>query len=208
MEISPLRLAFLLFCSFLLGIGVGIFYDVNRIIRVFWGCRYSVDHFDKLYSLRIPFTERTIPKKSNHRFRETVQKTIVFIGDIGSVLTATIGVLVLNYSYNSGRFRFFTVIGLLVGFLLYYFTLGRLVMLISEPLVVLAKYVFLSALVIFGYPFKFFWGFAGKKLNKLVFLYSFTLENREKKMYNIEEKEFLLRLAKNGFLNSGVTDIK
>ena len=207
MEISPIKLAMLLFYSFLFGIGMGAFYDANRIIRVFCGCRYSENRFEKLYLLKLPFINRPITRKSNRGFRKNVQLAVVFLGDMICVVVSAIGILILNYAYNSGRFRFFTVFGVLIGFLLYYFTVGKLIMLISEPIAILIKYVFLSFLVIFGYPFKTFFCFAVKKLKKYVFLYSFTLENRAKKLYNIEEKKYLVEMSKNGFFDIDMEDV-
>ena len=200
MEISPLKLALLLFYSFLLGMGMGVFYDANRIIRVFFGVRYSKISFEGLYSLKLPFVKRPISLKSNRGVRKFAQNAVIFAGDMLSLLIATVGIIVLNYSYNSGRFRFFTVIGTLVGFLLYYFTFGKLVMLISEPIAILTKYAFLSIFVIFGYPLMSFARFVAKNFKKCVFLCSFTLENRYKKLYNIYEKDYLLEMSKNGFL--------
>lgn len=208
MEISPIKLAFLLLFSFLLGLKIGIFYDANRIIRVFCGRKYSKGTFDKLYGLKLPFIRRQVVRKNSSKLSDFAQKTIEAVGDVMCVIATTVGVLVLNYSYNSGRFRFFTVLGALAGFLVYYFTVGKLIMLISEPTVILVKYAFLSVLVIFGYPVKSFFCFALKKLKKCVFLYSFTLEKKKKKIYNIKEKKFLLELAKNGFLDIDITDIR
>ena len=142
MEISPILLAKLLLYSLIWGGTVGVFYDVNRIFRVLLGVRYSKKHFDSLYSLRLPFSKKEISlknaaDKTGGRF---IKGATEFLGDFLSVTVAALGVVVLNYSYNDGRFRIFTVIGTLVGFLLYYFTLGRLVMLVCEPLAFLIKY--------------------------------------------------------------------
>ena len=58
MEISPFLLAKLLLYSFFLGILIGVFYDVNRIIRIFLGERYSEGHFERLYSIKLPFLKK------------------------------------------------------------------------------------------------------------------------------------------------------
>lgn len=207
MEISPIEQAFLLFYSFLFGIGMGFFYDVCRIVRAFFGVRYSVGSFEKLYSLKIPFIDKKIEQKSKRRFRKIAQCIVVFVGDMLSLLIASVGIIVLNYAYNSGRFRFFTVLGVIIGFLMYYFTLGRLVMLVSEPVVILVKYVFLSFLVVIGYPIKLFFCFLLKNIKKCVFLYSFTLENRTIKLYNIKEEKYLFQMSKNGFLDVKLEDL-
>ena len=122
MEISPILLARLLLYSFLLGIGVGAFYDVNRILRVFLGAMDVKTLKQKPIVLKIPFTNKYISSADRKTAGGFLKHTAVFLSDLFTVFTATVGLLVLNYGYNSGRFRFFTVIGALIGFLLYYYT--------------------------------------------------------------------------------------
>ena len=199
MEISPIMMALLLFYSFLLGMGVGLFYDANRIIRVLVGVRYSSRGVGRLACVKLPIIKKPLcgEPKSVSKF---LQNSIIFFGDFASVMCATVGVIILNYSYNSGKFRFFTLLGVIVGFLLYYFSLGKLIMMISEPLAMLVKYVFLSFFILFLYPFYGILKFIVKKVAKCVFLCTFAIEKKQKKVYNIEEEVCLQELAKKGFL--------
>ena len=202
MEISPILLAKLLLYSVLWGGIVGALYDVNRIVRVFFGVRYSKKHFDSLYSLRLPFSKKEISlkNKTDKTKGKFIKGAVVLFGDLLSVTVAAVGIVVLNYSYNDGRFRAFTVIGTLVGFLIYYFSLGKLVMLACEPLAFLIKYAICAVFVILGYPIKFFLYFLLKFVRKICFLLRLALEKRRKKVYNIKELDYLLEMAKNGFL--------
>lgn len=199
MEISPIRMALLLFYSFLLGVGVGAFYDVNRIIRVIAGIRYSTREGGWMTELRLPFLKIRIGEKSKCT-GSFLQKAIVFFGDFASVVCAGAGIILLNYSYNSGKFRFFTVLGLLAGFFIYYFSLGKLVMLVSEPIAILAKYVFLSFFIVLCYPVYIVLKFLVQKVAKFGFLCTFAIEKKRKKVYNINSEVYLLEMSKNGFM--------
>ena len=149
MEISPIMMAYLLLYCFLLGMAVGVFYDLNRIIRFFLGVRYSRRDFERLYSLRLPLIKKPIRVKQRKRLG-ILCAAVVFIGDLLTLLLGTLGIIILNYSYNYGELRAFTVIGAIVGFAVYYNSLGRLVMLFSEPLSICIKYGFLSFFIIVG----------------------------------------------------------
>ena len=109
--------------------------------------------------------------------------------------------IVLNYSYNSGEFRGFTVIGTLVGFLAYRFSVGRVTLLLLESSAMLIKYLILSFFAVFLRPFYVIGKNVIKKANKLIFLCTFTLEKRKEKLYNIREEVCLLKMSKNGFLD-------
>ncbi len=202
MEISPVLMAWLLLYSFFFGTVVGVFYDINRVIRVFLGIRYSKRAYKRMSQLHLPIVNKPVTLKERERVGVAL-KAVIFIGDTLSVLFGAVGIIVLNYSYNSGSFRFFGLVGAVLGFLAYYYTVGRLVMGILEPLVLGIKYLFLSFFIVFGYPFLKFSKFIAKTVKKIVFLYSFTLEKRREKLYNVREEVYLFEMAKNGFLNKG-----
>ena len=188
MEISQITLAIMLFYSFLFGIAVGVFYDLNRIVRVFFGVRYTKRAYGRLYGIRLPISKREIVMGKSKGF---LQSLVINLGDLLCVLVATIGLILINYGYNSGRFRFFTVAALIVGFLLYRFGIGRLVILITEPVAFICKYVFLSICDLLFSPLRKFCILIYKFVKKISSLYIFTLENKIKKLYNIREKVFL-----------------
>ena len=201
MEISPTMMAWLLIYCFFFGMAVGVFYDVNRILRVFIGVRYSKRKLKYLSALRLPLIKRTVKLGRTGR-KGVLSGAIVFLGDVCTLVLGTLGIIILNYSYNSGELRAFTVIGTLVGFFVYYNTLGRLVMMLSEPFAICIKYVILSFFIIIGYPFFKFGKNIFKIVKKIVFLCIFTLEKRREKLYNVKEEVYLLELSKNGFLKS------
>ncbi len=202
MEISPLMLARLLLYSFLWGMAVGVLYDLCKIVRVLLGERYSGLKLEKMYNLKLPFVKRKVPfsAATDKGVKKYLKAFVVFSGDLLCVLIAFCGLIVLNFAYNDGDFRFFTVAGLLSGFLIYKYTVGRIVIFVSEPAAFIIKYAFCAFFVILCYPIEKILKLVIKNIRKLYFLYSFTLEKRRKKVYNIKEKIYLLELAKNGFI--------
>ena len=188
MEISQITLAIMLFYSFLFGIAVGVFYDLNRIVRVFFGVRYTKRAYGRLYGIRLPISKREIVMGKSKGF---LQSLVINLGDLLCILVAAIGLILINYGYNSGRFRFFTVAALFIGFLLYRFGIGRLVILITEPVAFICKYVFLSICDLLLSPLRKICNHIYKFVKKISSLYIFTLENKIKKLYNIREEVFL-----------------
>ncbi|MBE6592375.1 MAG: hypothetical protein E7642_00090 [Ruminococcaceae bacterium] len=182
MEISQVILSLLLLYSFFFGAIVGMFYDGCRMLRVLAGKRYSKRGYKRIEAWRLPIIKRTLAPKSESVW----QSAVTFFGDILCVLFCTAGIIVLNYSYNSGRFRFFTVLGVLAGFFVYKYTLGRLVMLVAEPLVVVFRYLAVSIFILFCAPFLKFGYILYEFVKKINSLYSFTLEKKRKKLYNID----------------------
>lgn len=185
MEISQALLLLLLFYSFAFGIATAVFYDANRIIRVLCGVKYSKRAYDRLYGIKLPITKRAVKMGESRGF---IKSVVINIGDFLCVLLAAGGLIVLNYSYNNGRFRFFTVIGLCVGFLFYRLTVGRLVMAIAEPIAFICKYCILSIFIVLSRPITKIASFVIKNIKKIIYLCGFTIEKKRKKLYNIKEK--------------------
>ena len=139
MEISPYKLMLLLVYSFLFGVSAGVFNDINKLVRVFFGARYE------------RATRKTLaPQKS--RVGRCAYATLIFFQDILLFLYMGVGVVVLNYYLNYGIFRGYTVFGLLLGFLLYYLTLGRAVIYLGQTAILFLRGVMLKALFILLTP--------------------------------------------------------
>ena len=110
MEISPLLLAKLLLYSFYLGMASGALYDAFRILRVMSGSIDVIMPKMKNISLKIPATHRYISTQREGVKRGFFVHAVNFCCDFFTVLVVCIGLLILNYGYNDGRFRFFTVL--------------------------------------------------------------------------------------------------
>ncbi len=62
------------------------------------------------------------------RLTLTRGKAAVFVMDVLYFLLAGIAVFIFMLAYNSGEIRFYLLLGILLGFLIYYFTFGAFVL--------------------------------------------------------------------------------
>ena len=200
MAISPILLLWLLVSSFLFGAAVGALNDVFRLSRVLLGVRYSARRWEKLYRTPLPFLKRSLRSPSDTPVARRLLPILIFAQDVLLFVFAGVGTAVLNYYFNHGRFRFYTVLAVLAGFLLYYLTVGKLVMLLSEPIAFFVRAcVCLTVFLIFR-PFVIFFEFLGKSIKKIGENIQKTIANRRKKVYNIGKRKEVMRQAKQGFL--------
>ncbi len=200
MEISPIILAELLVCSFLFGVFMGAINDVHRIMRVFFGVRYGKKRFDKLYARKIKIINRSVGNLGCNRFTKALLGTVIFFQDLILFAVAGVGVVILNFYFNKGEFRIYTIAALFAGFVFYYFTLGKIVMLVSEAIAFYIKVAFLVVFYLISRPFVF----AGKKfaviLRKVQGFFARVIEKKKNIRYNKKEKKKILAAAEKGFI--------
>lgn len=199
MEISPFLLTLLLSWSFAFGLILGIVNDVNRIIRVFCGVKYSEKRFGRLYELVLPVVHRPLSKNEN-KFHKKALAVLIFFQDIAFFIFAGIGIILLNYEFNEGRFRFFTVIAVILGFLLYYFTIGKIVMTVSEGIAFFVKATLLIVFCAILRPICFIGKFFAKKIKKITRFSNIAIAKFRKKLYNKYKKKDMLQKSLDGFL--------
>ena len=120
MEISPFLLSLMLAWSAVWGCALGLIYDINRITRVFFGVRYTNERFDRLYEIKLPVIKTSL-KRSSGKICKGALSVIIFFQDIIFFVIAGIGIVLLNYEFNDGVFRWFTVFAAMAGFLIYHF---------------------------------------------------------------------------------------
>ena len=152
MVISQSRLALLYGCACLLGMGLGLFWDALRILRIFFGEHFSAVA-NRFREAKLPLIEMKMERKKHKKLLAAV----IFAEDFLFCMVAAVSMILLFYQINNGKLRFlaFPVAG--VGFYLYRITLGRLVMLCSETaafvLEAAVKYVVFFVL----FPWKWLW---------------------------------------------------
>lgn len=191
MEISPYKLTLLLVYSFLFGVSAGVFNDMNKLVRVFFGARYD------------RATRKTLATQKS-RVGRFAYGTLIFFQDIFLFLYIGVGIVVLNYYLNYGSFRGYTVFGLVLGFLLYYFTLGRVLVYLGQAAILFIRGVISKALFILLKPLLkiakgIIWVF--KKLCEKI---TYPIAKRRALRYNKVKKKELMTLARVGFLPDGV----
>ena len=199
MEISPFLLALLLGWSFVWGVSLGVLNDVNRIIRVFCGEVYSKKYFGKLYELTLPIINKPIGRRQSRIGKKSLS-VLIFFQDIIFFAIAGIGITILNYEFNEGRFRFFTVFAVILGFVIYYFTVGKIVMMLSEGIAFFIKATILIVFSAFLRPFAKLGHFFAKKMKKIALFLNITIANIQKKLYNINRKKKMIKKSSMGFL--------
>ena len=202
MEISPYFLSLLVLYSFLFGGVVGVLNDLHRLTRILLGVRYSQKRFERLYQARLPLVGRSVGEIGTGGFRRIALPVLLFLQDVLLFSFAAVGVAVLNFYFNHGQFRIYTVVAVLLGFLLYYFTVGKLVMLFSEGIVCLLRMALTIFLFLVTRPFVYLWRGICAVSEKIVRKIREAIANRRKKVYNIRVSRQLLKEAENGFLSS------
>ena len=193
-------LTLLLIYSFLFGMSAGVFNDISRIIRAFWGVRYSKKSFERLYELKLPLVGRLGSGRAEGKWNKRFLGVIIFFQDILLFGYFACGVVVLNYYLNRGQLRLYTVAVAAAGFAVYYFTLGRLLMLLSEGVIffiraalnILLHIIFRPFVLLFRLIFKIF-GRVSKKLRS-------AIEKKASLRYNKEKQRELTQLSLQGFL--------
>ena len=81
-----------------------------------------------------------------------VLNVYIALGDVLFVTICGVITVLVAYAYNSGKVRVIILIGLLIGFVIYYFTVGKIVMKLSELIAFLLRSAVLYILEIFSFP--------------------------------------------------------
>jgi hypothetical protein len=91
----------------------------------------------------------------------------------------------------------------IVGFLIYHFTLGKIILTLSECIAFVLKAIFMVFLGLIFKPISFFGHFLTKKIKKIEFIFNMTIANIQKKLYNNYIRKKLIKKSKKAFLNIG-----
>ena len=206
MYVSMSELSLMLLYSVLLGFFLGASYDIIRLTRIGAGIKYGVKDTKKYnfreYALIGHFFKAEEKKPS--RKKDSLLSILVFFGDVIFCLFSSVSIAIFIYYFNNGEFRGFVLFGAAFGFFIYYFTLGRLVIYISERIVFALKLLLLYTLFFVLYPFYFLFG----KISRFVYIIIQKNFLIIRKLYDIiyidfytkKRKRDIMRLASFGFL--------
>lgn len=150
-DISQDTLLRLLVRAFLCGVALGLVYEVIRAFKMLCGVDYN-------YVARIP----------KRKIRAIFEFCLTFLCDIFFWLLAGIVSIILMYHTGQGFFRGMTYLGLASGFLLYYISLGRLMLKLNAKIVRFIKKVLRRLLRIVYIPIK-------KLIDLVISLYHLTI---------------------------------
>lgn len=139
MEISQRLLGMLFVWATALGFSLGGVYDVLRITRILCGVHYVKRFSGKENSSAEVCAQSDAQLTWRRRIFRAQRTLFIFLGDVLFGVMCGIALIILLYYANDGQFRFLAVFGMACGFFAYYHTLGRLVMLFSEAIVLAVR---------------------------------------------------------------------
>ncbi len=202
MEISPIKIFYMAVVSLLFGMCVGALNDVNRIVRIFYGVRYGKDRFEGLYNLKLPIIKRNVsktPKKC--KYINAILPCVIFVQDIILFFFAGAGVAIINYYFNNGRARLYTPAAVIIGFAVYYFTVGKAVLYFSDIIVFIVKAIAMFLFGVIYYPVSLLVNFFGFFVKKICTNLYKAIAKKQKKVYNIYKKTFVMTNAAKGYVD-------
>ena len=192
MEISPLVLSFLLFYSFLWGALIGLLNDVNKIIRTFLCGEYSYSII-KFYSFfKINVNTR---KKEPSVTKKIIFNGLIFFQDLSFIIIAAVGIIILNYYYNDGYFRFFSFLSMTVGFFFYWLLISKVIMKLFVPIISFSRFLIILAVT----PFLVLFRIIKKFIVKILSTLKKCIEKKQEIRYNKNRRERLIKYSKKGF---------
>lgn len=141
MELRPDLLLRLLLASLAWGGVAGVLYDTIRLQRVLLG----ISRYTKACSAPVfcPSFCRAKAKREKSATRRAAEAALLGVQDVAFCLACGAMISVLLFYRNEGEFRGFVLLGAATGFAVYYFTVGRLVVFVSEYIVFAVKTAFL-----------------------------------------------------------------
>ncbi len=187
MEISPIILAKMLWIAFLFSFQAGLIFDVGRAVRSYFSCLPKSKKIVSLYSVKVPFSSGILNKNSGKKRNRILENIILFFSDFFFVFYSGFGLAKINFSYNDGDFRFLTLVAFAIGFLLYYFTVSRLILLLLEIFVFVIKYPIGVICALTGKPFLKLYNILVKKIKKMFGKFYRRIEKKNKVVYNVYE---------------------
>ncbi len=142
----------LLFYSIAVGFGLGLVYDVFRVLRI---AAYGRKKAEK--NKMIPLSgdassvEKLLKAKSGQVFPNP-SFFVIFVCDIAFCVFSALTVTVMLFQFGDGRMRAFSLLGAFAGFVVYYFTIGKAVIFFSNTIISAVKTLVKTVLKFTLYP--------------------------------------------------------
>lgn len=109
--------------SLIIGLIFGGLYDIIRIVHIFCGIASYSGERHKMKEGAVPFV-------------------LFFLLDAVYMLTVTVLFSIFIYAFESGNYRWYLLAGVIFGMLLYFLTVGRLMMFFAESIVRFLRMIF------------------------------------------------------------------
>ena len=124
----------LLAYSLLIGGALGVIWDIFRVIRI---AVYGRRRWN-MAPIRLPPTEKETASVLALTHSQKIPSFAFFatmVTDVVFCLVSAVTVIILLFHLNDGEVRAFALFGALLGFLVYYFSVGRLTVFFSEAII-------------------------------------------------------------------------
>ena len=199
MEISQRLLGMLFVWAVGLGFVLGGVYDVLRITRILCGLHY-VKRFSK--DDDYPVTDADAPRKTlplRRKMAHLCTNALVFTEDLLFGVVCAVSLVILLYYANDGQFRALAVWGMACGFFVYYHTLGRLVMLFSEAIVMALRRIIRWIVRLLLVPLRVLGCLLNRTVGQPVVRLIQGIRHKRSVRYTDQKIEACIRLASQGF---------
>ena len=180
MEISPTLLSSLLCYSFLFGAMIGALNDVFRILRIFLAGGKNGEE---------------LPKSS-----KIIIGSVCFLEDLVLVLASAFGIIVLCYHFNYGSIRLFSPVFALLGAVIWYFSLGKIIMIITMPVVRFIIFVIEMSAKILITPIRRFVTLLINLITYVAIIIKKDIANKRNILYNKKVSKWYLKQSYSGFM--------
>lgn len=191
----------LLIASTRFGFKIGILCDFNYFFRMMLRLETMDESMRSRYDKPLPFVKRPLKWRTVGKRKKRIRSVLLFLQDVLLFVIMGIGIVVLNYTFNDGKNRFFTLLGVLIGFLLCRISIGLILKKVLQRFVYWLEGFFSIFLYIIFHPFCKILNFLCKKTNKIIKKIRKSIANKKKKEYNLYVRRYFLQKAESGFLN-------
>lgn len=149
--------------SLALGAFFALSWDTVRISRVFLGIRYGKGA-ENLFTRPLPLLPSPRPRRTAGK---RLLPWIIGLQDFFSLAQWGAMTAVFFYYTQDGQWRFFSLCGIAIGFAIYYNTIGRLVIGVSQRIAFLLWALTRYTVFFVTYPFLWLWKKAAPRLCSL-----------------------------------------
>jgi hypothetical protein len=156
MEVSQNALAWMLCCSLLCGMALGLCYDVFRLTRMSMGTDLPQAAILLQQRLLLPerlrlFSTQSVSRRPR-KDRKALKYIVLLVEDVIFCLICGVTIALLLYQTNDGQFRLSAVVVMLGGLAIYLLTIGRLIRIFSGVIVVIIRSALIWMLAIVAFP--------------------------------------------------------
>lgn len=153
MEVSMVHQLRLVLNFFLFGLVAGAFYDAVRIVRI---CIGAYDYQNSPAVIRSVKRLFKCPDNDGYKvYGKRYCTTVTVITDVVYSLVVGTAFIIYLYHENYCIFRWYLLLGALVGFAAYSLTVGRLVVTVAGAVIAFVKVVFRKTITLLLVPIKY-----------------------------------------------------